>query len=110
MWYWGYIIWTRMDEKCPEPTKVYADPDEVARAHNAGALKLHDKIKVRVKSTSYDKEKVLITEQGIYDTTVGRLVFFNIVPDGIEFSLINKTMKHKGHIRYHQHKSQTFRA
>ncbi|MCH9665406.1 MAG: DNA-directed RNA polymerase subunit beta' [Gammaproteobacteria bacterium] len=91
----GLYYLTRMDEKCSEPTKVYADPDEVSRAHNSGALKLHDKIKVRVKSTSYNKDKELITEQGIYDTTVGRLVFFNIVPDGIEFSLINKTMKHK---------------
>lgn len=91
----GLYYLTRVDEKSPEPSNVFADPEEVVRAYDAGVIKLHDKIKVRVKSTSISPDKELITEQGIYDTTVGRLMFFQIVPDGIEFPLINKTMKHK---------------
>ena len=91
----GLYYLTRQDDASPEPKSVYADPDEVIRAHSAGVVKLHDKIKVRVKSTKLNEDDSEETTDDIYETTVGRVILFKIVPNGLEFGLINQTMKKK---------------
>ncbi len=60
--------------------KVFANPDEVRAAYDANEVDLHARIKVRI-----DGELV--------DTTVGRVLLKEILPEEIPFKLINRVMK-----------------
>ena len=60
--------------------KVFSNPEEVRVAYDANEVDLHARIRVRI-----DGELV--------DSTVGRILLREILPDEIPFSLVNKVMK-----------------
>lgn len=62
--------------------RIFANMEEVRSAYDAGTVDLHARIKVR-----FEGERV--------DTTVGRVLLYEIVPKEIPFSLINKVMNKK---------------
>ena len=63
--------------------KRFASPLEVRMAYDAGELDLHASIKVRM-------------DGAIYDTTPGRIILYEIIPDkSLSFELINKVMTKK---------------
>ncbi|MHA7841173.1 MAG: DNA-directed RNA polymerase subunit beta' [Gammaproteobacteria bacterium] len=74
---------------------VFADPQEVLRAYDADAVEVHAKVKVRlpILETQENGETVLVNK--IVDTTVGRALLFEILPEGLPFDLINQTLKKK---------------
>jgi DNA-directed RNA polymerase beta' subunit len=61
---------------------VFADPEDVRVAYDAGHLSEHAKIRVRM-------------DGKFLETTTGRMIFFEIVPPGISFDMINKDMTKK---------------
>ncbi|PAV26076.1 DNA-directed RNA polymerase subunit beta' [Tamilnaduibacter salinus] len=73
--------------------RVFADTREVHRAYGAGKLDLQAKIKVRVKEIGNDDNPG--TTYSIVDTTVGRALLFDIVPDGMPFDIVNQPMVKK---------------
>lgn len=62
--------------------KIFADPEDVRIAYDAGILEEHAKIKVRI-------------DGAFVETTTGRVVFSEILPKRIPFSMINKDMTKK---------------
>ena len=74
---------------------IFADPTEVQRAYASGQVHLQARVKVRVKETvaSYDEETKVGTR--IVDTTVGRALLWEIVPEGLSYDMINKPMVKK---------------
>lgn len=72
----------RENDKGEAIAGVYASRDEVRMAYDAGALHLQAKIKVRI-----DGELV--------DSTTGRVLLADVVPEGIPFSLVNNVMGKK---------------
>jgi len=74
---------------------IFADPTEVQRAYASGQVHLQARIKLRVKETvaSYDEETTVQTR--IVDTTVGRALLWEIVPEGMSYDMINKNMVKK---------------
>jgi DNA-directed RNA polymerase subunit beta' len=62
--------------------KIFANADEVKMAHDSGELDLHSAIKVRINGK-------------IEDTTTGRVLLYEIIPEKIPFSFINKAMTKK---------------
>jgi DNA-directed RNA polymerase subunit beta' len=62
--------------------KSFASMDEVRMAYDAGAVDLHASVECRV-----DGKRV--------KTTVGRVLLYEVLPDGIEFDQINKVMDKK---------------
>ena len=71
--------------------KVFADVAEVRRAHDVGAVSLHAGIRVRInerKKTNGEWSEMTL----FYDTTVGRALLSEILPDGMSFSLINRVL------------------
>jgi len=58
---------------------IFSSPNEVQMAYDANEVDLHASIKVRI-------------EGKIYDTTVGRALLYDVLPDGLPFSLINKVL------------------
>ncbi len=74
---------------------VFADAAEVQRAYETGSVELHARIKARITSSNLNEDDELETSTNIYDTTVGRVLLFNIVPEGMPFSLVNRKMAKK---------------
>jgi DNA-directed RNA polymerase subunit beta' len=72
-----------------------ADTDEVHRAYEAGVLDLHAKVKVRIKEVMFDENGEKVVSRKRYDTTAGRALLSNILPDGLPFSLVNREMNKK---------------
>ena len=74
---------------------VFADPKEVQRAYESGNAHLQARIKVRISESVLDDggEKEIST--AIVDTTVGRVLLFNIVPEGLPFAMVNQKMAKK---------------
>ncbi|MBD3646837.1 MAG: DNA-directed RNA polymerase subunit beta', partial [Pseudomonadales bacterium] len=73
----------------------FSDVAEVTRAYRTGQVGLQARVKVRVTETIKTEDEELETRTGMKDTTVGRALLYEIVPDGIGFDLINKTMGNK---------------
>lgn len=62
--------------------KVLYSPEEVRIAYDAGELEEHAKIKVRIQGV-------------LVDTTVGRVLFGEVLPAGIDFSCVNQVSTKK---------------
>ncbi|MGC8659496.1 MAG: DNA-directed RNA polymerase subunit beta' [Desulfomonilaceae bacterium] len=76
-----YLTRESIDADDKEPKK-FVDPFEIRVAHDSGKLDIHD--------------RVLLRENGeMVQTTVGRIILREIVPEEIPFSSINKVMKKK---------------
>jgi len=59
--------------------KVFSSPQEVRIAFDSGELDLHASIKVRLKGK-------------LQETTTGRVILYEILPEPLSFDLLNKTM------------------
>jgi DNA-directed RNA polymerase subunit beta' len=66
---------------------VYSNVDEVRMAYDHGEVTLHSGIRVRV-ATPEGKPRLL-------STTVGRCLIAEILPEGLPFELVNKTLDKK---------------
>jgi len=59
--------------------KAFSNIDEVRSAYDAGEVALQAKVRVRIEGT-------------IYDTTIGRALMYEIIPDEVSFTRSNKLM------------------
>jgi len=74
---------------------MFTNTDEVHRAYENDIVDLHAKIKVRVTEVVFDAEGERLEQQRVVDTTVGRALLFDIIPEGLAFDLINKDLSKK---------------
>ena len=74
---------------------IFADVAEVSRAYHAEQLDLQAKIKVRITQAVENDAGERLTETKLFDTTVGRVLFWEIVPEGIPFDFVNRAMVKK---------------
>ncbi len=71
---------------------MFADLDEVHRAHENGVLDLHARIRVRIREVILGDDGERTTRVSVKDTTAGRALLFDIVPDGLPFELVDREM------------------
>ncbi len=71
---------------------VFADVDEVHRAYQCGVVDLNARITVRIKQVLADESGEITTTRERVDTTVGRALLSRILPEGLPFSLVNKSL------------------
>ena len=69
--------------------KVFSSSDEVRIAYDAGEVDLQARVTVRLKNLVTDEQPELV------DTTVGRIILRDILPDAVPFAAINKVMSKK---------------
>jgi DNA-directed RNA polymerase subunit beta' len=74
-------------KKGERPQGVFASPDEVRMAYDHGEVDLQAKIKCRITDTD--------GKRGLVDSTVGRILLWETVPEGIPFKYCNRTMGKK---------------
>ncbi|MFH0738604.1 MAG: DNA-directed RNA polymerase subunit beta' [Candidatus Omnitrophota bacterium] len=75
--------------------KVFSSPNEAIVAYEDKELDLHARIKLRVNSVFELEEKRLIIEKKRIDTTVGRVIFNQELPEG--FGFVNEELR-KGNV------------
>ena len=74
---------------------VFADFAEVTRALGNKAVALHARVKVRIREVTIDDSGQRNERTFIADTTPGRCMLWDIVPEGLPFSIINQPMTKK---------------
>ena len=74
---------------------AFSDVEEVNRAFTNKKVGLQARIKVRVKEQVKNESGELEFRSKIQETTVGRALLYQIVPEGIPFSEINQMMGNK---------------
>lgn len=74
---------------------MFADVDEVHRAYDNGVVSIHARVKVRIKETLFDEDGGRQARCEIKETTIGRAILWEIVPEGLSFELIQQTMTKK---------------
>jgi DNA-directed RNA polymerase subunit beta' len=68
---------------------VFSSPEEVRIAFDSGEADLQARIRVRMKNLATDEKPQMI------DTTVGRIILREILPETVPFSAVNKVMTKK---------------
>src|SRR5690606_4069928 len=74
---------------------VFANLAEVKRAYDNRVVELHAAVKVRIPHTVVTEDGTKVKKNSIVDTTVGRALLAEILPDGLPFELINTELKKK---------------
>jgi DNA-directed RNA polymerase subunit beta' len=74
---------------------MFVDTDEARRAYESKFVDLHAHVKVRIKEIVIDENGDRSEKVSVKDTTVGRALLFEILPDGLSFELANRPMVKK---------------
>jgi DNA-directed RNA polymerase subunit beta' len=91
----GLYYMTRALENKAGEGMVFANIAEVKRAYDNRVVELHAKVKVRITETVIAEDGTRERKTAIVDTTVGRALLQEILPDGLPFALVNTELTKK---------------
>jgi len=74
---------------------VFSDIAEVKRAYESEVIDLHAKIKVRLREVLFEEDGERNESIKLISTTAGRALLWEIVPEGLPFSLIDRPFTKK---------------
>ena len=74
---------------------LFQNVGEVSRAYESRNVELNAKVTVRIKEYDTNADGERFEKMTRYETTVGRVLLFEIFPPGLPFSLLNKSLKKK---------------
>ncbi len=88
----GLYFMTRESIGAKGEGMLFSNVSEVHRAYAAGHVSMHAQITVRINQVSTNDEGEKVTQAVRFETTVGRALLSEILPDGLPFDLVNKAM------------------
>ena len=91
----GLYYMTRQKVNAPGEGKAFADVAEVHRAYESRQASLHAKVRVRIREVQVGANGDKTETFKAYDTTVGRALLSDILPEGLPFALVNRELKKK---------------
>ena len=74
---------------------IFADVSEVHRAYESRTVDLHAKVKARIRHSNMDEAGNITSAVKLVETTVGRALLSEILPEGMDFSMVNRNMDKK---------------
>ncbi|HZD51910.1 MAG TPA: DNA-directed RNA polymerase subunit beta' [Woeseiaceae bacterium] len=78
---------------------IFSDVNEARRAYETGVAELQARVKIRVpmhdSDANGDSSAETATALRLVDTTVGRALLSNLLPEGLSFDLVNRDMTKK---------------
>ena len=90
----GIYYMTRETVNAKGEGMAFADIGEVHRAYHAGKVALHARIRVRMPERAAPEGEAPAPVR-LMDTTVGRVLLYDIMPKALPFASVNKTMDKK---------------
>ena len=75
--------------------RIFADLKEVSGAYYGKQVHLQARVKVRISEVLFDEKGEAQPKRYIVDTTVGRALLWDIVPDGLSYDMVNQPMTKK---------------
>ncbi|MGD9172450.1 MAG: DNA-directed RNA polymerase subunit beta', partial [Candidatus Thiodiazotropha sp.] len=91
----GLYFMTRERVNAKGEGSVFSDIKEAKRAYETGAVDLQARVKVRLKEVIADEDGNTNEATRIIETTIGRTLVFDIVPEGLPFALVDQAMGKK---------------
>ena len=91
----GLYYMTRALENVKGEGMAFANIAEVHRAYENRVVELHAKVKVRIREVEIDEKKNRTEKTALVDTTVGRALLAEILPEGLPFALVNTELTKK---------------
>ncbi|MEO7916661.1 MAG: DNA-directed RNA polymerase subunit beta', partial [Dokdonella sp.] len=91
----GLYYMTRALEGKKGDGMIFANVAEVHRAYDNRVVELHAKIKVRLRQVEIDEQHERTETVGLVETTVGRALLAEIIPEGLPFELVNSELTKK---------------
>jgi DNA-directed RNA polymerase subunit beta' len=91
----GLYYMTRALENVAGEGMAFANVAEVKRAYDNKVAGLHAKVKVRISETLADEDGNRQARTSIVDTTIGRALLAEILPEGLPFALVNTELTKK---------------
>jgi len=91
----GLYYMTRERVNAKGEGMIFANGSEVLKAFDSGRVHLQARVKVRLTEVVLDEDEQPQENTAIFDTTVGRVLLFDIVPKGLPFALVNQKMSKK---------------
>jgi DNA-directed RNA polymerase subunit beta' len=88
-----YMTRSRINDK--GEGKAFSDIAEVHRAYETRQVSLNAHVKVRIREVQLKADGTQGETRKLYDTTVGRALLSDILPEGLPFELINRDLKKK---------------
>ncbi|CAL4042060.1 DNA-directed RNA polymerase subunit beta' [Buchnera aphidicola] len=74
---------------------ILSGPKEAERLYRSDIAELHTMVKIRIAEYEKKEEKIILKKNEIIDTTIGRAILWMIVPKGLPFSMVNRTLGKK---------------
>ncbi|MFK3651263.1 DNA-directed RNA polymerase subunit beta' [Lysobacter enzymogenes] len=91
----GLYYMTRALENKAGEGMAFANVAEVKRAYDNRVVQLHAKVKVRITETVIAEDGTRSQKTSVVDTTVGRALLREILPDGLPYALANTELTKK---------------
>jgi DNA-directed RNA polymerase subunit beta' len=91
----GLYYMTRALEGRRGEGMVFANLSEVHRAYDNRVVELHAKVKVRISEVEIAEDRTRTPKTSIIETTVGRALLAEILPEGLPFALVNTELNKK---------------
>ena len=88
-----YMTRTRVNAK--GEGMMFASIDEARRAFESGVAELQASVKVRAPVSERNEDGELVRVKRVVDTTVGRALLSEILPEGLTYDLVNRAMSKK---------------
>ncbi|ADD79534.1 DNA-directed RNA polymerase subunit beta' [Candidatus Riesia pediculicola] len=74
---------------------VLSSPKEAEKAYRIHVASLNARVKVRIEESRIKRDGSFDRKKTIVDTTIGRAIFWMIVPEGLSYDLINRPLGKK---------------
>jgi DNA-directed RNA polymerase subunit beta' len=75
--------------------RIFGDLKEVSVAYYSKQVDLQAKVKVRISEVNFNDLGEAESKKYIVDTTVGRALLWDVVPDGLSYDMVNQPMTKK---------------
>lgn len=91
----GLYYMTRDSVNVKGEGMILSNPKEAELVYKNNIASLHAKVKVRITEEMFNESNGTYSVTNLIDTTIGRAILWMIVPKGLPYSLINKTLGKK---------------
>ncbi|CAL4041960.1 DNA-directed RNA polymerase subunit beta' [Buchnera aphidicola (Phyllaphis fagi)] len=89
----GLYYMTRKKIHAKGEGMILKNSQEAEKVYQLGLAELHAVVKVRITEYIKNQDSTFTEKYQIVNTTIGRAILWNVIPKGLPFNMINKTLR-----------------